>query len=300
MAAVLAVAAPAAAPTRFEVLRWTVPGAELAALTTQPAACLDNNSVNAGAGEALFNSPALLGGQAAKAGMSCASCHVNGRDNVHFVMAGVSGAPGTADVTNSFFSAARGNGRFDPVAIPDLALPGKVARDPAAGALEPFIRTLIVEEFSGREPTPAMLLALGTYVRAVRACPNDGARAPRTVDVQLLIIGSGLRGAIGMARRGDPVAARELLSAARHQLGLLAERFPAPRFADEQRDLLAASRALQALGDKASEREIFTKLIWAWHQSFEDGLAQRLRAKAPHSLYNPANLSFVAPQQNNR
>ncbi|NJS15549.1 MAG: hypothetical protein HC788_14335, partial [Sphingopyxis sp.] len=134
----------------------------------QPAACVSDISVDAQAGEALFNSPSLLGGQAAKGGLSCASCHVNGRGNRHFVMTGVSDAPGTADVTNSFFSPARGNGRFDPVVIPDLALPGKVARDPAAAALEPFIRTLIVEEFSGSEPTPAMLGALAAYVRAVR------------------------------------------------------------------------------------------------------------------------------------
>ena len=296
----LAVAAPAAAPPGFEVLRWTAPGAELAALTTQPATCLRDNSVNAQAGEALFNSPNLLGGQAAKAGLSCASCHANGRDNPHFVMAGVSDAPGTADVTSSFFSAARGNGRFDPVIIPDLALPGKVSREPASGALESFIRTLIVEEFAGQEPTPAMLGALATYVRSIGACAERDARTARGLDDQLDLIAAALHGASDMARRGDPVAARALVAAARHQLGLIAERYPMLRFRAEQRALLDASRGLQVLSGHSTDKEAFTTSATAWRASFDSGLAPRLRAKAPRSLYNPANLSFVAPQQNNR
>lgn len=296
----LAVAAPAAAPPRFEVLRWTAPGAELAALTTQPATCLGDRSVAVQAGEALFNSPGLLGGQAAKAGLSCASCHANGRDNPHFVMAGVSDAPGTADVTSSFFSAARGNGRFDPVIIPDLAVPGKVSRDPASGALEPFIRTLIVEEFAGQEPTPAMLGALATYVRSIGTCSDGSARTARTLDDQLQLISAGLRGAAEMARRGDPVAARALVAAARHQLGLIAERYPVPRFRAEQRALLDASRGLQVLSGQSADMEAFTTSATAWRASLDGGLAPRLRAKAPRSLYNPAKLGFVAPQQDNR
>lgn len=282
------------------MLRWTAPEAAKDALTTQPAVCLTSQTVDVRAGEALFNSPALLGGQAAKGGLSCASCHVNGRGNVHFVMAGVSGAPGTADVTNSFFSAARGNGQFDPVAIPDLALPGKVSRDPAAAALEPFIRTLIVEEFAGQEPTPAMLDALAAYIRAISACAENESQARRTLDDQLRLVAFALLGAAEMVRQDDPVAARTLLAAARHQLGLVAERYPAPKFRAEQRELLAASRALLELGSKASDYEQFEFSEMAWRALFEDGLERRLRAKEAQSLYNPANLAFVAPQRDSR
>ncbi|ABF54013.1 hypothetical protein [Sphingopyxis alaskensis] len=293
-------ATPAAAPPPFEILRWTAPGAELAALSTQPAACLGSAAVEVQAGEALFNSPRLLGGQAAKAGLSCAGCHVNGRDNAHFLMAGVSDRAGTADVTHSFFGAARGNGRFDPVTIPDLARPGKVSRDPAGGALESFVRDLIVDEFAGREPTPAMLAALAAYVRAIAPCPDGDPPGRRALDDQLRLIDFALRGATGMARRADPVAARALLAAARHQLGLIAERYPAPPFGAERRELLAASRVLADMHDKAANSDGFIAALSAWRAAFEKDLVQRLRRREARSLYNPANLAFVAPQQDNR
>lgn len=249
----------------------------------------------------MFNSPGLLGGQAAKAGLSCASCHTNGRGNPHFLMVGVSDAPGTADVTNSFFSAARGNGRFDPVVIPDLALAGKVSRDPAAGALGPFIRTLIVEEFAGAEPTPVMLAALAAYVRAVQTCSGDpGQPVPRGAKDQLLILQAALAGAADMAARGEDRAARSLIGAARHQLGLLSERYAGTALTRERAQLLSASRALQQIGERPQLSDSFVAAIRRWHADFRAGLAQRLLQKEPQSLYYPANLTFVAPQQDNR
>jgi hypothetical protein len=297
------VAAPAAAPPPFAELRWIAPSAALASLTRQPATCLrfeahDRTAVIAG--QALFNSPALLGGQAAKAGLSCASCHVNGRGNPYFQMTGVSGATGTADVTHSFFSAVRGNASFDPVAIPDLAMPGKVSRDIAAGTLAPFIRTLIVEEFSGREPSQAVLDALGAYVRAVGTCASGATVTPRTLADQLQIVRGALDGATNMARRGQADAARALIAAARHQLGVIAERYQSPLFRAEQRDLLTASRALQDLSGAAGNGQELAVAATTWSARFERGLAKRLQGKESLSLYNSSNLVFVAPQQNNR
>ena len=75
-------------------------------------------------GEALFKAPLLLGGQAAKAGLSCHSCHVNGRGNPHFQHAAISGAPGTADTTHSFFSKTLGNQIAEPKPIPAMMQPG--------------------------------------------------------------------------------------------------------------------------------------------------------------------------------
>ena len=270
----------------------------------QPAVCLAHGLPDAArvqAGQALFNSPALLGGQAAKAGLNCASCHVNGRGNAHFLMTGVSDRPGTADVTSSFFSAARSNGRFDPIAIPDLALPGKVARDPAARALEPVIRMLIVEEFGGQEPTPAMLDALAAYVRAIRICPGDmGRPVRRGPQDQLVIIQAALAGAIDMAQRGDAQAARALIAAARHQLGLVSERYSGAALTRERAQLLRAARDLQAVAAKADDGQEFARTVQAWHANFRTGLATRLLRKERQSLYNPANLGFVAPQRDSR
>ena len=113
-------------------------------------------------GEFLFKAPLLLGGQAAKAGLSCHSCHVNGRGNPHFQFAAISGEPGTADTTHSFFSKSLGNQVFDPVAIPDLTQAGKVDHDPASGDLEGFITTIVVEEFSGSAEMSEVIGPLAT------------------------------------------------------------------------------------------------------------------------------------------
>jgi hypothetical protein len=286
------VVASAATSPLFETLRWTAPGAELEALSTQPSACLYYDARNepmVQAGQALFNTPTLLGGQAAKAGLSCASCHLNGRDNPHFMLAGVSNNAGSADVTNSFFSAARGNSRFDPAQIPDLASPGKVPRDPEAKALNPFIRTLIVDEFAGHEPSPAMLEALAAYVRSIQNCPGgDKNPVPRKLEDQLTLIKAALEGAVEMENRGDMAASRTLIAAARHQLGLISERYAGDGLKAERAVLLKASRELQELSDKAAP---LTEGVNGWTSRFEKSVAQRLKQKESKSLYNPGVLA---------
>lgn len=276
----------------------------MAALTVQPATCLTFAPTDAGQvrlGHALFDSPALLGGQAAKAGLSCASCHVNGRSNPHFFMNGISDRPGTADVTNSFFGPVRGNSRFDPVVIPDLAAPGKIARDPAAAQLERFIRTLIVDEFSGAEPSPAMLDALAGYVRAVRPCAHGGdATTRRALNDQLSLVRDAVAGATAMTARGEGQAARAALAAARHQLGLVHERYAGDALAAERRQLLLASRALQRLGDQIADGARFAAAARRWQADFDAGLAARLQRQEHRSLYNLATIGFVAPQRDNR
>lgn len=269
-------------------MRWTAPGSEQALLSAQPATCLASDTPLVRSGRALFAVPTLLGGQAAKAGLSCASCHINGRGNPHFMLSGVSAAPGTADVTNSFFSAARGNAHFDPVAIPDLAMPGKVSRDPAARALEPFIRNLVVEEFSGAEPTPVTLAALATYVRAIAPCDPERRQA-RGLDDQLRGIDDGMIAAVMMGDREDPVAMRLAIAGIRHQLGLIAERYAGPGLARERKALLAASRDLRTIsegGDRAPA-------LQRWKRDFDAGLARTLGRSEGRSLYNPDRLAHA-------
>ena len=116
-------------PDSLRALRWIAPQADaVKALTIAPVACEtppprmpDGQSLKLTLGRIAFESPALLGGAAARMGLSCSSCHINGRGNADFFIAGVSGAPGTADVTSSLFSKVRGNDALDPVPIPDLA-----------------------------------------------------------------------------------------------------------------------------------------------------------------------------------
>jgi hypothetical protein len=297
--AVLGAATPLDRPQFAQAIRWTEAGSEYQSLGFQPMACRNGAAIDVRAfqaGNALFNTPTLLGGQAAKAGLSCASCHVNGRGNPHFLLPQVSGAPGTADVTNSFFSAARGNGRFDPVLIPDLAAPGKISRDPAAKALEGFIRNLIVEEFSGAEPSPEMLSALAGTIRLLEPCAvaKPSYKQPlvqRTLTLQIGLIDDALDGAVYMAGRGDGAAARLLIAAARHQLGIIDERYPARRFPQEHARLLEASSALQALAGDADDSTKFASALEIWRKNFTNTQLPTLIRKQPRSLYDLKQLA---------
>jgi len=272
----------------MRALVWIAPGHEYEALARQPATCEAPGGDEAlvHAGKALFHAPQLLGGQAARADVSCASCHSNGRANRHFHLDGVSDAPGTADVSSSFFSLARANHRFDPKPIPDLALPGKISRDPASGELETFLRGLIVEEFAGREPSQLSLRALGAYVRSIRAC-EDRADEPRRLSGQVGLVRDAVTGAAWMARRGETAAAVSLVAFARTQLGLIDERFAGPGLGGKRRMLLAASRALQPIAEAEAPDPA---RLESWLEDFERRIVPRLEGAEQRSLYNPGRL----------
>ena len=93
-------------PLDLTALQWLDSASDpVLHLTQHPSTCLTEPNLPAvQRGALLFESPTLLGGQAAKAGLSCAACHRNGRGNPVFVFPGISGPPGTADVTHGLFS----------------------------------------------------------------------------------------------------------------------------------------------------------------------------------------------------
>jgi len=177
-------------------------------------------------GEFLFQSPLLLGGQAAKAGMSCHSCHVKGRGNPHFQIAAISGDPGTADTTHSFFSKTLGNQVFDPVPIPDLTQSGKVDHDSSSGDLEAFITRIVVEEFSGSGAVDEVVGPLASYVRALRGAelPADATYRPRSLARDLADIGTTAEQARLRLARGQNRAASLLVSSAQGQMQNVYER----------------------------------------------------------------------------
>ncbi|MCR5878641.1 M48 family metallopeptidase [Phenylobacterium sp. J367] len=124
----------------LRAMRWLSPGADpVRTLATQPVECLRppaglEDALSVEIGRAAFRSPLVLGGQAARAGLSCESCHRNGRGNPDFLFPGASGPPGTADVTLSLFSSRRGNGVHDPEPIPR---PRRPARGAEGGRTRP-------------------------------------------------------------------------------------------------------------------------------------------------------------------
>ncbi len=233
-------------------------------------------------GQALFNAPMLLGGQAARADISCASCHSNGRRNPHFHLAGVSAEPGTADVSSSFFSLARANGRFDPKPIPDLAFPKKISRDRTSGDLERFLRGLIVEEFSGREPSQAAISALAAYVRSIGDC-GAVLEQPRRLADQVSLVRQSVVSAELLARSGDSETSAIAVAGARNQLGLINERYADPSLSRERKLLLAASRALQPAAQSSAPDPAELR---HWRIKFDSHLLPILELAESRSLYS--------------
>lgn len=306
LAAVVTVAgAWAAVEAPLRALRWLSPDADpVRVLGSAPTECLPSAPPDAETayrievGRAAFRSPLLLGGQAARAGLACESCHREGRGNPDFQFPGVSGPPGTADVTSSLFSRRRGDGIDNPKPIPDLSGPPaalKVSRAPEGRALEGFIHGLVVDEFDGAEPPPAVLDGLAAYVRSLSpaACPKDARRPLRAAD---LVEDARRAARTGLAAqaRGDTATAVVMVQAARGRLGLVFERYDGPDLARQRAALLAADHGLADVlarlrdGDpRAADR------LRAWLDR-SDGWSRDLTTAEPRSLFDPRRLAGLA------
>ena len=273
--------------------RWLKSSDIVGDLTRLPPECLawprdKQNRQQIAVGRALFRSPLLLGGQAARAGLSCASCHRNGRGNPHFHFPGISNEPGTADVTASLMSEHRGDGTFNPKPIPDLAgepAKLKISRDPKKDDLKRFIRGLIVEEFDGPEPSQAALNSIAAYVRALSpAACTKSAGVSITLNSMLRNVDSAVLLAAGAYADGDYATGRALLAAARSVLGSIDERFQLSGLEATRSHLRAADGVLfklqQARGPGPWNQ---WKRDWPRHK-------RALRSAERRSLFNPAVL----------
>lgn len=299
-ALILAIAACASAPeasapiTRdsLRALRWIAPGADkVDALTARPVACAAEEAKGDGVrsplaqqrelGRLAFELPALLGGAAARMGLSCSSCHLNGRGNDNFFVDGVSNAPGTADVTSSLFSKVRGNGAFDPVPIPDLAArDGRQIKDRKSQAFRDKVRGLIVEEFDGQEPSPVVFEAVLAYLDSldITRCVDPAAKveAKFTDDIGAVLSAS----AIMVTRDQPPEVKLFYIRAARERLERLHERFPPGGKAALHLELLSTNFADTAEAVRTGGK--FDLPIGEL-----GALTAELMNEEPRSLYNP-------------
>jgi hypothetical protein len=291
----------------IRAMLWVAPGAAPSrALGSAPTECLKAPADPAAAlmieiGRAAFRTPVLLGGQAARAHITCETCHREGRDNPDFLFPGVSGAAGTADVTNSLFSTHRGNGIDDPKPIPDLSSDKaklKVDQNPATQKLEPFLHGLITEEFDGPEPTPAVMAGVAAYVRALdpRACPA-GPRQPLGVALLMGDARRALKAAQAEREAGDTATAVTMVASARSRLGLIDERFVGAGLAPDRARLhdadLRLARIQAALRDGRPEAGGLIETWLAASRPLEAALAVR----EPASLFNPARLAAAAKRR---
>jgi Di-haem cytochrome c peroxidase len=126
-------------------------------------------------GDMAFNAPDILGGVARQAGISCGTCHVNGASNAKLYVPGMSAKPGTFDTSGPLFNPKANNQTLDAVRIPSLRGARYLApygNDGRSASLRDFIRNVIVGEFAGPEPSPAVLDGLVAYIWDIDFLPN--------------------------------------------------------------------------------------------------------------------------------
>jgi cytochrome c peroxidase len=126
-------------------------------------------------GNLAFSSPSILGPLAQRAGVSCETCHVNGAGNAKFFMPKMSTRPGNFDTTGALFNPKADNGVLDPVRIPSLRGARYLAPYGADGrmaSLRDFVHNVIVNEFAGPEPQPAIVDAIVAYIHDIDFLPN--------------------------------------------------------------------------------------------------------------------------------
>lgn len=284
-------ASQADAPKASDIraLRWLAPDADkVKFLTTVPASC-EMRATGAEwerrqLGKLAFESPALLGGAAARMGLSCSSCHLNGRGNPDFFLEGVSDRPGTADVTSSLLSKVRGDGNFNPVPIPDIGLKdGKQIRDRKSAEFRIKVHGLVVEEFDGQEPPAEVFDAVVSYMDGLdpAACAA-GTRPLRALD-DLMAAEAAYDFATQHASGAD--VGVFFLRVARLRLERLYERLPASADASLRRDLVSLSSGLGNMAEAIRSGEAATFVEPDWINLFD-----RLSAAEGRSFYNTAVL----------
>lgn len=301
LAATLALAAGRIDLGVIHAARWLAPGADRArALGSQPAECLTPSSdpriaYQIEVGRAAFRTPLTLGGQASRAGLACESCHRDGRGNPDFFFPGLSGAPGTADVTTALFSTHRDDGIDNPKPIPDLSGPKarlKISQTPGDPALAAFIHGIVTQEFDGAEPPPAVMAGLAAYVRALSpgACPT-AEREPLRAATYIGNARRAVQTAIAALDHKDPATAAFMADAARGQLGLVYERYDQPEADAARAALHAADLQLVAAnaGVRGGDPGARGKLA-AWLAALPAWTAV-IERQEPQSLFNVARLN---------
>ncbi len=122
-----------------------------------------------------FNTPAILGGTALKGDVSCGTCHINGTSNGKLFIPGLSIRPGGFDTSSALFNQKAENSVLDPVRVPSLRgarFLSPYGNDGQKESLRDFVRTVIVDEFSGPDPAPAVLDAIVAYIEDIDFLPN--------------------------------------------------------------------------------------------------------------------------------
>jgi hypothetical protein len=288
---VLGAAAPAT-PFLLREQAWTPAGETLAYdMTHAVSECAATRTDATEIGRALFRSPNVLGGPAARAGLSCHACHSNGRVNARFMLPELTNRAGAADVSSEWSSKVRGDGVVNPVDIPDLAgvrereVLGHV-RNPS---LESFVHSVVVEEFQGHDLPPGGFDGLIAYLRGLDVC--DTHVAP----VTLAGAAEDVRRAVSAAETTDAQTALVVLLAAQDAMGRIVERLPARRFARDRAAVEALSRELGAIRGADDVSVAMQTALPGWRTRFDASVA-RVARRERQTYFNEATLAQALVQ----
>lgn len=264
-----------------DIARWALPDADFVSLLSdEPNECLSASpSADQIMGRLAFRSPFLLGGQAARRGLTCQACHGQGDVNSNFFVIGLSETPGTADVTSFHFSDVLGDESFNPVPIPSLSDDiEKVDFDPAKPDLEAFVTRLITKEFTGPVPSPQVKAVLLSYLRGLteQSCETPRLKQARLLAYKLQVIDQSFSVLTGQDLPRDTL---DFMTAAlRIELGRLHDRFPNhPKLQEALVGISTSMRAV-ALDETVSLSSISDK----WHD-----LSGQLGQAYERSLFHP-------------
>ncbi|MFZ2028694.1 MAG: hypothetical protein WAU68_00165 [Vitreimonas sp.] len=283
----LAATAGAASPHLLRAQVWTADDRALAHdLTHAPRECVGVLSPQAEAGRALFRSPGLLGGPAARVGLSCNACHSNGRVNATFLLPELTNRAGAADVTSEWASKVRGDMTMNPRPIPDLVGVSSRAthgqhNDPS---LEHFVHSVIEEEFQGPPPSPQAFDDLMHYLRTL-----DPRRCGGEVRLTWRDATNDVRRAVSAAQRADAPTTSALLLAAQDAVGRVVERLPEARFGRQRAELETLSRDLGAMRYSTDVRAALETGGGGWSARFDAIVAQVAR-REQQTYFNEATL----------
>lgn len=283
----------------LEGAQWLAPDADIvAALTETPGECLKpaedaETTYLMEVGRTAFRSPLLFGGPAARSGLSCNSCHLDGHDNPEFFVPGLSGAPGTADVTSSLFSKVREDGVHNPLVIPTLVDAAEKTSFGTASpqpSIEAFTESAVEDEFQGAPPPPAIIKGVAAYVGhlSADACPAQPVRqsARRAIDD----ISRAVAAAKAALERGDGSTADFLMVSAQHAAGVVNDRYSGPKLADERAALVGLSRDLGGARRLAESDPAQGAEALAAVEAVLPEIAENLHKRRKKSLYDVKTL----------
>jgi len=230
---------------------------QISALSQVPSECvkpLDDPRFSLG--RLAFNSPRLLGGQAGRMGLSCASCHPSGRANNEFFIQQISDQPGKVDISHHFLSSQGGDKIFNPRPIPDLAdIQNLRFKERNDAIFDELLVRLIEVEFDGQPATASVFDSLKLYLglNDIQHCEAPGHVNRRTLATDWTLIEDGMI-ALAYSITLDDTEAIHFVSASMRSILETLYRFYAiqPNKALDK-SLIAASRTLEGFASKRSD-----------------------------------------------